>query len=107
MIKYAVYKETAQIDYDTEYTSQELWEAYERQSFRNPECVGLYDTIEEAKEAYAFEARYLCTSKQRGFGSTVFLMADFVYLQEEEWEDDEFIQAPSIWQYAVEPYTEK
>lgn len=108
MIKYAVYTETAQIDYDTEYTTQELWEAYYRQSFTNPTCVGRFDTHQEAKEEFEFHAKNLRTTKERGCGNTRFLMADFVFIQEEEWDEweDEFIQAPCIWECAVKPYKE-
>ena len=107
MIKYAIYKETAQLDYDTTYTKEEIWEAYNRQSFVDPMLVGYFETLDDAKKAFEWEIRYLYTTKEKGFGSTVFLKAEIVYLQEEEWEDDEFIQALNIWNYAVEPYNEK
>lgn len=87
-------------------TADEIWAWYMEESCNHPTLEASFDSIEDAKAAFAKEyADYGRTYRQSGFGGTPLLVGDVAYIEENIYDEDgEFVQSVSVWDYSTEPY---
>jgi len=92
-------------------TAAEILETYQSGDTRitsnslDPETVGSFDSLEDAKKAFArFYANYGRTAARRadiGYN----LAGELAWIEENEFDDDgEFIQGGVVYDYSAEPY---
>lgn len=112
--KYSVYQEKCEFNYRFDFgcrshiSEEDLTDAYNRESFFNPQLIASFDTYEEAKKEYEWQSPY--TYKVQGWTSPL-LMAEFVFIEKEEYEVDEdgeedLIQGECL-DFKCSPYSEE
>lgn len=89
MTKYELYTETIETltNRTTEWSAQDVWDAYDRQSYRAPHLVASADTAEELKEAFEVEKKF-CHARTHSGSAGLYLEAEIGYIQRSEYDED-------------------
>lgn len=111
--KYSVYQEECEFNYHREFgygnvSEEDLIDAYNRETTLDPLLIASFDTYEEAKKEFDWQSPY--THKTQGLTGPL-LMAEFVFIEKEEYEvdedgDEEFIQGEYL-DFKTFPYEEE
>lgn len=88
MTKYSVYTERCEFKSNDFHnfrnlSENEILDAYLNQTTCSPECIGTFNTLEEAKKIY--DGIKVQSYKMQGYCQPL-IIADIAYIDEEEWE---------------------
>ena len=107
MIKYDVVKESIKINAEKRfYSSDEILEYYFGHMFCDPDLVKSCDTLKEAEVIFDCESAK-CTTFMRDLNGNDFIVADIVYVLENEYDEDgELVcsHEPSVNMSFVKPF---
>lgn len=102
MIKYDVYEENFEFRTDLRHTSataEQIWGWYQDADNRDPQRIGSFDSIEEARAALRYIHPY--SAHQRGFAHWL-VVGRLGWIEENEYDEDgEFDQSHRVWDVAV------
>lgn len=89
MTKYELYTDTIETmtNKTTEWSAQDVWDAYNRQSSWAPHLAASAGTAEELKEAFEAEMKS-CHARTHSGSAGLYLEAEIGYIQRSEYDED-------------------